>query len=75
MDFMIKSLKDTYNKVKELSAFDMNNNLIGKYKIENNSTIQSFNLPGKFTKIKFIISDIYEGTKYDDIAITTLQCY
>ena len=66
---------EEYNKVKELSVFDMNENLIGKYKIENNSTIQSFNLPGKFTYVKFSITDIYEGTKYDDVAITTLQCY
>ena len=66
---------EEYNKVKELSVFDMNENLIGKYKIENNSTIQSFNLPGKFTYVKFLITDIYEGTKYDDVAITTLQCY
>ena len=66
---------EEYNKVKELSVFDMNGNLIGKYKIENNSTIQSFNLPGKFTYVKFLITDIYEGTKYDDVAITTLQCY
>ena len=58
-----------------LDVVDENNNLIGKYKIENNSTIQSFNLPGEFTKIKFLITDIYEGTKYDDVAITTLQCY
>lgn len=66
---------EEYNKVKELSVFDMNENLIGKYKIENNSTIQSFNLSGKFTYVKFLITDIYEGTKYDDVAITTLQCY
>ena len=66
---------EEYNKVKELSVFDINNNLIGNYKIENNSTIQSFNLPGKFNYVKFIITDIYEGTKYDDVAITTLQCY
>ena len=66
---------EEYNKVKELSVFDMNNNLIGNYKIENNGTIQSFNLPGKFTYVKFLITDIYEGTKYDDVAITTLQCY
>ena len=66
---------EEYNKVKELSVFDMNENLIGKYKIENNSTIQSFNLPGKFAYVKFLITDIYEGTKYDDVAITTLQCY
>lgn len=66
---------EEYNKVRELSVFDMNNNLIGNYKIENNSTIQSFNLSGKFTYVKFLITDIYEGTKYDDVAITTLQCY
>ena len=75
IDFNNPQYFEEFNKVKELSVFDMNNNLIGKYKIENNSTIQSFYLPGKFTKIKFIISEIYEGTKYDDIAITTLQCY
>lgn len=40
-----------------------------------NGTIQSFNLSGKFTYVKFLITDIYEGTKYDDVAITTLQCY
>ena len=66
---------EQYNKVKELSVFDMNNNLLGKYKIEDNSTIQSFSLPGNFTTVKFLITDIYDGTKYDDVAITTLQCY
>ncbi len=66
---------EQYNKVKELSVFDMNNNVLGKYKIENNSTIQSFSLPGNFTTVKFLITDIYDGTKYDDVAITTLQCY
>ena len=75
IDFDNPQYFEEYNKVKELSVFDMNNNLIEIYKIDNNSRIQSFELPGKFTNLKFQITDIYEGKKYDDVAITALQCY
>ena len=75
IDFDNPQYFEEFNKVKELSVFDMDNNLIGNYKIENNSKIQSFKLPGNFNKIKLVITDIYEGTKYNDVAITTLQCY
>ena len=64
-----------YSRVKEVKVYDRNQKLLGTYTIKNDSTIQSFKLPAKTDYIEIEISEIYDGEKFDDIAITVLQCY
>ena len=50
-------------------------NLLGEYEIKAHSDIQTFELPKKVSYVTIEIVDIYEGTDFDDVAITSLQFY
>ncbi len=62
-----------FNKVKKLCVYDKDENLLGEYEIKPISDIQLFDLPKKVSYVKIEIVDIYEGTDFDEVAITTLQ--
>lgn len=64
-----------FNKVKKLCVYDKDENLLGEYEIKANSDIQTFELPKKVSYVTIEITDVYEGTNFDDVAITSLQFY
>lgn len=64
-----------FNRVCLLFAYDENNKFIDYYEINDDSSIQTFEFPEPISYVRFEIEDIYEGTTYDDSAITLLQCF
>ena len=64
-----------YGRAKVLKITDKNNNSLGTFEIKDSSSIQEFKLPSKTTSIKIEISDTYKGDKYNEVAISVLQCY
>ena len=65
----------SYNRVKTLKAYDQNENLIGTFELKDDSSIQVFNLEKEVNFVKFVVTEIYSGTIFSDVALTVLQCY
>lgn len=75
VDIDNSDLFEKYNRVKALKVFDEDDYLIREYQIKDNSAIQSFKLPNSYNYVRFEISEIYDGTEYDDVAVTSLQMF
>ena len=61
--------------LKKICVYDKDENLLGEYEIKAHSDIQTFELPKKVSYVTIEIADIYEGTDFDEVAITSLQFY
>ena len=64
-----------YGRAKTLKVYDKNNTSLGTFEIKDVSSIQEFKLPSKTKSIKIEIADTYKGEKYNEVAISVLQCY
>lgn len=64
-----------FNRASLLFAYDEENNFIDYFEIEDSSEIQTFEFEEELSYVRFEIEDVYEGTVYDDTAITLIQCF
>lgn len=64
-----------FNRASLLFAYDEENNFIDYFEIDDSSEIQTFEFEEELSYVRFEIEEVYEGTVYDDTAITLIQCF
>ncbi len=64
-----------FNRVKLIFVYDEENNFIDYFEIEDSSEIQTFEFEEELSYVRFEIEDVYDGTVYDDTAISLIQCF